>query len=137
MDAISESVALVHAGKAPQTEQAHHLATYEPPCRDKHGEIQVYEPAERVYALIRGCNPQPGAWLLHEGKKLRIFDCRLTGSLEPGMPGRVLRIGDEGMDLRLNGGVLRVVRVQAEGGKKVPAAEWAAAAGIEEGFRFR
>jgi hypothetical protein len=41
------------------------------------------------------------------------------------------------MDVRLNGGVLRVTRVQAEGAKKQPAAEWAAAAGVKEGTRFR
>jgi hypothetical protein len=29
------------------------------------------------------------------------------------------------------------MRVQPPGGKKMPAAEWARAAGIEEGFRFR
>ena len=68
---------------------------------------------------------------------LRIFDCRLTGETEAGMPGRVLRIADESFDVRLNGGVLRVMRVQPEGGKKVSAGEWAAAAGLKPGFRFR
>jgi methionyl-tRNA formyltransferase len=53
------------------------------------------------------------------------------------MPGRVLRVGDEGVDIRLNGGVLRAIRVQPEGGKKMPAAEWAAASGITAGFRFK
>jgi len=74
---------------------------------------------------------------MHEGAKLRIFDCRLTGEQEAGMPGRVLRVDEAGFDLRLNGGVLRVSRVQPEGAKKMPAGEWAAAAGLREGFRLR
>jgi methionyl-tRNA formyltransferase len=137
LEAISEAVAMVAAGTAPRIEQAHELSTYEPPCRDRQAEIRPWEPAERIYALIRGCNPQPGAWLTYETKKLRIFDCRLTGEQEPGLPGRVLRIGEGGFDIRLNGGVLRIQRVQPEGGKKVGAAEWAHAAGLQEGFRFR
>ena len=68
---------------------------------------------------------------------MRIFDCRLTGECEPGMPGRILRIADDGFDVRLNGGVLRVTRVQPDGGKKMPAGEWAASAGLEVGSRFK
>lgn len=137
VDAMAEAVQLVAEGQAPRIEQDHALATYEPPCRDEHAQIHWYEPAEGVYRLIRGCNPQPGAWSMFEGTKLRFFDCRLTGEQERGMPGRVLRIDDDGFDVRLNGGVLRVLRVQPEGEKKLPAGEWAAQAGLEEGFRFR
>jgi methionyl-tRNA formyltransferase len=137
VNALSEAVALVAGGKAPRLEQDHSLSTYEPPCSEKHGHIRWWEPAERLYALIRGCNPQPGAWTTFEGKKLQIFDCRLTGSQEPGMPGRVLRIEDDGVFVRLNGGVLQVQRVAPEGGKKQPAAEWSHAAGIEPGSPLR
>jgi len=137
VDAISESVALVARGEAARVEQDHRLATYEPPCGDEHAEVRWYEPAERIHRLIRGCNPQPGAWTMHSGEKLRVFDCRLTGQQEPGMPGRVLRVDDEGFDVRLNGGVLRVLRVQPAGQKKTGAGEWATSAGIKPGTRFR
>ncbi|MEO9254409.1 MAG: methionyl-tRNA formyltransferase [Tepidiformaceae bacterium] len=137
VDAVSEAVAMVAAGNARRIEQDHALSTYEPPCADVHAEIRWYEPAERVSALIRGCNPAPGAWTMFEGEKLRIFDIALSGDQEPGMPGRVLRISDAGIDVRLNGGVMRVGRVQASGQKKTPAGEWAEAAGLREGFRFR
>ncbi|MGE5597631.1 MAG: methionyl-tRNA formyltransferase [Hyphomicrobiales bacterium] len=137
VDAMAEAVQLVAKGEAPRIDQRHELSTYEPPCRDQHAEIRWYEPAARVHALIRGCNPQPGAWTTYEGDRFRIFDCRLTGEIAPGMPGRVLKIDDEGFDVRLNGGVLRVLRVQPAGGKKMPAGEWAKSAGIAPGFRFR
>lgn len=137
VDAMAEAAALVRDGRAPRIEQDHAKATYEPPCRDEHAEIRWHEPAERLYALIRGCNPQPGAWTPFQGARLRIFDCRLTGIEEPGMPGRVLRVDDEGFEVRLNGGVLRVLRVQPEGGKKVSAGEWAKAVGLQAGYRFR
>jgi methionyl-tRNA formyltransferase len=137
IDAMAEAVRLVEQGIAPRIEQDHALATYEPACRDEHARIHWYEPAARVSALIRGCNPQPGAWTMFGDAKLRIFDCKL--SLEPvaGRPGRVLRVDGEGFDVRLNGGVLRVARVQPEGSPKRPAGEWAAEVGLEAGARLR
>jgi methionyl-tRNA formyltransferase len=137
VDAIAESVRLVAEGNAPRIEQDHRLATYEPPCAEEHGQIRWYDAAGRIHRQIRGCNPQPGAWGMFEGQKLRFFDCRLTGEQEPGMPGRVLRVSDEGFGIRLNRGVLQVLRVQPEGSKKVAAGEWAQASGLKEGFRFR
>jgi methionyl-tRNA formyltransferase len=137
VEAISEAVRLVRDGAAPRVEQQHALSTYEPPCGAEHAAIRWHEPADRLYALIRGCNPQPGAWTTFSGKKLAIFDCRLAGEAVVGLPGRVLRLDSEGFDVRLNGGVLRVLRVQPEGSGKVGAGEWAAAAGLKPGFRFR
>lgn len=136
VEALAESVALVAAGKAPSTEQDHALSTYEPPCGEGHARIRWYKPAEVIYNLVRGCNPAPGAWTTYNDLELKLFDCRLTGQQEPGMPGRVLRIDDEGFDIRMNGGVLRVLRVQPKGAKKVSAAEWAKEAGLAAGARF-
>ena len=59
------------------------------------------------------------------------------GAVTAQMAGRVLRVDGEGFDVRLNGGVLRVLRVQPEGAKKIGAGEWAASAGLEVGARFR
>ncbi|MGH2633520.1 MAG: methionyl-tRNA formyltransferase, partial [Tepidiformaceae bacterium] len=118
VEALAEAVGLVAAGKAPRIDQEHARSTYEPPAADKHAEIRWYEPAERLSALVRGCDPQPGAWALFEGEKLRLFDCKLTAEQKPGMPGRVLKIATDGMDVRLNGGVLHVGRVQPAGQKK-------------------
>lgn len=137
VEAMAEAVALVASGNAPRIAQDHARSTYEPPCRDEHARIPWFAPADRVYALIRGCNPQPGAWTTFEDTKLRIFDCALTGNEEPGRPGAVLRVDAAGFEVRLNGGVLRVQRVQPEGSGKRPAGEWAAEAGLHAGARLR
>lgn len=136
VDALSEAVALVAAGKAPRIDQDHALSTYEPPCGDGHARIRWYKPASLLYNLIRGCNPAPGAGASFNDAEFKIFDCRLTGQQEPGMPGRILRVDDEGFDVRLNGGVLRVLRVQPKGAKKVGAGEWAKEVGLGTGARL-
>ena len=137
IDALSEAVALVAAGTAPRIEQDHAQSTYEPPCAERHARIHWHDPAARISALIRGCSPQPGAWALFEGEKLQIYDSTLTREQEPGMPGRVLRIDEQGFEVRLNGGVLRVTRVQPAGQKKLGAGEWALTAGLQPGMRLR
>jgi methionyl-tRNA formyltransferase len=137
VDALSEAVALVGSGEAPAVPQDHARATYEPPCGDRHAEIRWHEPAAWVYARIRGCNPQPGAWTHHEDNRLRIYDCHLTGEQAPGTPGRVLDVDDEAFTVRLNGGVLRVLRVRPDGEKKLSAGEWAQQVDLAPGFRFR
>lgn len=136
VDALAESVQLVADDRAPRIGQDHTLATYEPPCGEGHARIRWYKPADVIHRLIRGCNPAPGAVATYNDAEFKIFDCRLTGAQEAGMPGRILRIKDEGFDVRLNGGVLRVLRVQPAGGKKMPATEWAREVGLEVGSRL-
>ncbi|MCB0359849.1 MAG: hypothetical protein KDD44_09440, partial [Bdellovibrionales bacterium] len=53
------------------------------------------------------------------------------------LPGQVLAIDERGVRIRLNGGTLTIGRVQPDGEKKQPAADWAAAAGLEPGHRLR
>lgn len=137
VDAMAEAVRLIADGTAPSIPQDHSQATYEPPCREEHARIAWHTPATELHALIRGCTPAPGAWTTYKDEKLGIADVRLTGKQEPGMPGRVLRIDDEGFEVRLNGGVLRVLRVQPTGGKKMSAGEWARSVELKGGFRFR
>ncbi len=138
VDAMSEAVALVEAGEAPRIEQDHSLSTYEPPCDAEHARVPWHLPAQQVYDLIRGCNPQPGAWTTRrDGERLGVFDSTLSLENAPGMPGAVLAIEEDHIDVRLNGGVLHVKRVQPQGARKVNAGEWAAGVGLRVGARFR
>jgi len=137
VEALAESVALVADGRAPQTPQDHASATYEPPCDDRYAQVRWHEPARRVYDLIRGCDPQPGAWTRFEEDRLRLYGCRLVGEQRPGMPGEVLDVDGRGFTVRLNGDVLRVGRVRSGQAGKADAAEWAAQVGLRTGYRFR
>ena len=137
IDAMSEAVSLVENGTAKRVEQDHNHSTYEPPCGESHARIQWYNPAPQVYNQIRGCNPQPGAWTTFKGNKMGIFDCEYIETLESGMPGRLLRIEEDGILVRLNGGSIKIKRVQPEGERKISASDWAQQENIKPGGRFR
>jgi len=133
VDALVEAARLVERGEAPRIAQDEALATYEPPAEDENSGIDWSAPAHDVYNLVRGSNPQPGAHTAFNGAMLRIFDARLHEGGAGAAPGTIIAAG-ETLDIALKGGVLRAMRVQPAGGKKIAAAEWAAAAGAERGM---
>lgn len=137
---LVEAVRLVREGRAPKIAQDDAQATYEPPADDANSGIVWALPARRVYDLIRGSNPSPGAHATLRGARVRFFDARLSAvdPHPPGearSPGTVLAIG-ESIDIALDGGVLHARRLSLDGGKKLAAAEFAEAAGVVVGARF-
>ena len=74
IEAIVASIALIKKGLAPCIPQDESRATYEGLCTEKNALINWSAPVEVVYNLIRGTNPQPGAFTRYKGKQLKIFD---------------------------------------------------------------
>ncbi|WP_420404433.1 methionyl-tRNA formyltransferase [Nisaea sp.] len=134
IEAVLESIDLIRAGNPPHTPQDESKATYEGWCRKADGEIDWNRSQGEVYNLIRGCNPQPGAWTTLDGKELQIFDSRpVEGS---GRTGRICAITDDGFVVNAGRGGILVKRVRYDGGKKVSAKEFAAEQGLEVGARL-
>jgi methionyl-tRNA formyltransferase len=130
VEVVLESVQLIAAGKAPRVTQDEAQASYDPLCRDEHAQIDWQRPAADVYNLIRGCDPQPGAFTLRGGDKLRLFDARrLDGGAAPGV---VQAIEERGIVIGAAGGSILVGRMRV-GDKKLAASEAAARLGLAVG----
>ena len=132
VDAIAEAVELVRAGTPPRIEQDHSRATYESWCQEADAEVDWSRPALEVHRLICGTDPQPGAWTIVGGNRLKLYGSRLgTGS---GAPGEILELSDAGMAVAAGDGSVVVQRVRSHDSRtKVAAAEYAAEAGIRPG----
>jgi len=131
VDAVLESVDLIAAGAAPRIPQDEAEAGYDPLCRDEHASIHWGEPVQRLYNLIRGCDPQPGAYVVRNGAKIRLYGARRAANTD--IPAGVVGAIDEnGIVTGAAGGAIRVTRIRA-GGRKLPAAEAAAALGLRPG----
>jgi methionyl-tRNA formyltransferase len=135
IEAISEAVDLIKAGNPPRIVQDESKATYDPPCTDEHAKIDWSKPAQEIYNLIRGCDPQPGAHTTYNGKMVRIFDARLQLGNHSAPPGQVTGIGAEDTTISLNGGTLTAKRMRAEGAK-ISGAEFAKQANFKVGDRL-
>ena len=121
--AMLEAVDLVREGSAPRIEQDPAAGSYEGWCRseDAHGDWSKSH--KTVYDLIRGCNPQPGAWTKYQGQKLTILDS-VSDSSVSGTPGTVIESDDDGITVAAGEGAIRVQKLKLEGGKKLTAAEF-------------
>lgn len=134
VEAVLEAVDLIRDGKAPRIPQDNSKATYESWCRKADAEIDWSKPVADVYNLIRGTNPQPGAWTTLKGKTLQIFDSEKAEA--SGAPGEVVSVSDEGFTVATDQGGILVKRVRLDGGAKVAATEFVAAEGIKAGTRL-
>ncbi|TNF91577.1 MAG: methionyl-tRNA formyltransferase [Gammaproteobacteria bacterium] len=133
VEAMLEAIELVRDGNAPKQVQDPDDGSYEGWCRKDDVLIDWSLSADQVYNLIRGANPQPGAWTTFNGAELKIFDSRKADA--SGEPGEVLSIDDSGAVIATGDGSIRVMKVRADAGK-LAAADYAAEAGLEVGAKL-
>lgn len=136
VDAILESVDLIKEGKAPKIQQPEEGATYEPPCDDRVAAIDWEKSGQDVYNLVRGCDPQPGAYSLLKGEKIRFYGAKLLQESTEEPPGTVLKIDPQSFQVAVKGGKLVVGKVRPQTGGKMEAATFASESGLEVGDRF-
>jgi len=134
VEAVLEAVDLVKAGDPPHIKQDEALATYESWCRKEHAEIDWSKPVDEVYNLIRGTNPQPGAWTVHDGNELKIFDSAKVDA--SGEPGEVTDVGPESFTVACASGGIEVRRVRPHDDKKIGAADFIAKSGLAIGAKL-
>jgi methionyl-tRNA formyltransferase len=126
---------LVVKGEAPRIVQDESQATYEAPWEGDAARIDWLQAAPRVHDFIRGSDRQPGAWSMIGDAKVTLYGSVKT---EPeaeagGEPGAVLSVDKDGVTVRCGRGTVHLDTAMAEGGKRVPAEEWARAAGVRPG----
>jgi len=134
VETVIESIELIAAGTAPRLPQDEAQATYDPLCRDEHAAIDWSRSVDDVYNLIRGCDPQPGAYTWLQGEKLRLYDARAVRG-DRLRPGVVEQVSAEGLLIGAQGGAVRVKRVRF-GDQKVDAATFAADKRLSAGTRL-
>ena len=134
---VLDSVDLIAQGKAPRVVQDERLATYEPLCRDAHARIDWSRPAARVHDLVRGCDPQPGAYAVRGASQLRLFDSHRVDTPTAAAAGTIVVCDAHGLIIAAGDGAVRFGKARVEGTReKSAAAEAAAALGLRVGERF-
>jgi len=136
VEAMLESLDLVKEGKAAKVVQEESQATYESWCKAENVELDWSRPVDEVYNMIRGANPQPGAWTKLGGKTLQIFDARKGPAASGAAPGEITEVGGDTFSVAAAGGQIVVERVKPEEGKKVAAAEFLQGGALQKGTRL-
>ncbi len=146
-DLLVRSLPKFVAGELVPVEQDHARATYVPKLSKDDGAIAFDRPVERVKDHIRAMSPWPLAstrWMSPSGREPLplIIHRAIVMEGEPLLPlpgsgpGYVLRATKDGIDVACADGVLRVVKLQAPGGKPMSAREFLNGRPITTGDRF-
>lgn len=104
--------------------QDHSLATYASKVSVEEAEIKWEKPAVIIHNQIRAFSPKPGAWcwaIGANGEKKRVKILRTTLCIESGEPGRIL--STDGV-VGCGSNSLKIIEIQPEGKKPMPASEW-------------
>jgi len=131
---LLEAADLVIAGRAVERTQDESQASYEGWVRDPDARIAWAQHADIVYNLIRGCNPQPGAWTMAGERRLQIFDARkhvarTFGAVKGLKAGQVSAITADGFTVHAPGGLIEVLRCRLDNGAKIAGKDAGLAAG--------
>lgn len=136
VDAVLEAIELIKQGSAPRIPQDEMRATYEPPCDDRVASVDFGSSVRDVYNLIRGCDPQPGAYVLHKGKKIRFYEAKFFSSGVEKQSGEIVSIGQGALGIAVRGGLITVAKLRIEKGEKMGPLAFAEATGMKIGDRF-
>ena len=120
VNSIINSIKLVLKNEAPKIKQNENNATYESWCSTQ--EIDWNKPANEIYNLIRGCDPQPGAWTNINSEKVFLYDCKLSDANNK--INKKFIIKNKEISIGLNDKKIILGRVKPADGVKVNAYEW-------------
>jgi methionyl-tRNA formyltransferase len=134
--ALLEAVDLVRTGKAPKIVQDESQATYEGWCKEEHVQIDWHKPLQEVWNLIRGADPQPGAWSTYDGATVQMYDAKKHVGPTTGQPGEVTAVSEASFTVAATGGQIEVLRVRPAGGQKISAAAFANSVGLHPGVQL-
>ena len=123
---LSQAVFAIDAGTAPRVPQEHDKSTYAPMLGRELSPIDWTRTARSIHDQVRGLIPWPAA-TTHaiNGGVMKVFCTELTEETTTCTPGTILFAGPQGIEVACGDGrVLRVLELQAEGGKRMKAADY-------------
>ncbi|WP_161874818.1 methionyl-tRNA formyltransferase [Ihubacter sp. rT4E-8] len=129
---LAEVLPWIKARQLAAASQDEEEATYAPRIMKQDGKIDFNKSAEEIERQIRAFDPWPGAFCSYMGKTMKIWQARVLESQGQDVPGKVLSVSDEGVDIACGSGILRVLQIQMPGKKRVSVKDFLRGNHIEE-----
>ena len=118
-DLLIQTLKTFETGNINPISQDHTQATYAPMLKKDDGRMNWKLPAESLEAFIRGMTPWPGAFTFHEKKRLKFFKARTIVMDTNASPGTVIKGFPDELWISTGKGVLSVLEIQGESGKRL------------------
>jgi len=118
---LIETLRAIENGTCPREKQNEAEATYYPLLKKEMGRMDFAKSAEELCNFVRGMTPWPGAC----AGPYKVLEARAEAWTGSEQPGTLLKAdAREGLLVRAGEGALRIVRMQAAGGKPMNACDY-------------
>ncbi len=123
---LVDVVARIKAGTATRTPQDEKKVTFAPMLSRELSPLDWSRPARCLHNQVRGLVPWPATTTDIIGQQpVKVFQTELTGEITTAEPATILAAGKNGIDVACGDGyVLRIKQLQAQGGKRMAAADY-------------
>ena len=128
---LLETIAQLKEGSLSPAKQDESQASYAPMLKKSDGEINWEKSALEIQNLVRGMNPWPGTFTKLNNKSLKIFSAGVAEG--QGEPGEVIESGSGVLRVATGAGVLDILELQLEGGKRLDTKSFLSGRKIEKG----
>jgi methionyl-tRNA formyltransferase len=134
--ALDEAFLLMARNRLERTRQDHSRATLAPILTRDDGRVDFGRTALENDQRRRGFTPWPGSWTTWKGQTLKIHDARPLPETANQPSGEVVKTGEQGVDVACAGSVWRLLELQLEGKKRLPAGQFVSGARLQAGDRL-
>ena len=123
-DALAEAVEHLKNGTAQRTAQDHSAFTYAPMLDRSLSPRDFTRSAQQLHDQVRGLIPWPCASMTLDGRTVKVYRTAIGGETALAA-GRIAEAGKQGLAIACGDGrLLRVLELQAEGGRRMAAADY-------------
>lgn len=123
-DLLIETIRQLENGSCPRMPQDHEKMSYYPMLKKEMGLIDWQMDAHDIICRIRGLSPWPGTYTFVKGEMLKIWQ-GAEEEATAGLPGDILEAdGKKGLLVKAGKNAVRVLELQAQGGKRMKAVDY-------------
>ncbi len=128
---LVQAAALLGEGRLTRMPQREDEATYCKPLTKDDLRLRFDAPARAVVDQIRSLSPKPGAWMIFDGRRLKVLQAQALDAAavfgEAVAPGTPIAIEQSGPVIATAPGAIRLLRVTPEGKPSMTGADFAKA----------
>ena len=122
---LLETLPSILEGTNTRTPQNPDEVTFAPIIKKEDERLDFSRSAKEVYNKIRGLNSFPGAYTMFEGKRMKVWESRISEDYFPeNLDGEIVKLYKDGIGVKVSNGVVVLTTIQPEGKGKMPSSAY-------------
>ncbi len=118
-DAITEAIEMIERGEVRAEKQDDSASSYAHKITKEMGELDFSRNSKELVNLIRGLNPNPGAYTFYKGEKIKVYSAKAEKNGSGRAVGSIIRADKNGIAVKTGSGALIITEIQAANSKKM------------------